>query len=395
VSSPAIHTQPTRTPVALLAAAGFASGSGMRLLDPLLPDLALSLDVSVASAAAVIAGFMLPYGIGQLAFGPLGDRVGKLRVICVALGLYGVSAAACVGARGLVALVLLRAVSGLFAGAVIPLAMAWIGDTVPYEERQGVIGHFLTGMVMAQLVTGPISGLIAEHLGWRASFLALGVVTIGIALVLGWRLGPSLWRGDGVVGRRSPGLHAYLGLLTRPGGRWLLISAFFDGACLFGGAFPFVGAYLIERFGLSAGKAGLVVAGFGLGAFVYTRFARRLVRRLGEPGLLTLGGAGLTIGLAALGAVPDWRDVALLQVMLGHTFYMFHGVLQARATEALPEARGTAVAAFAMALFLGQSAGSLAFGGLLAVTGYRGGFELAAVGVLVLTAWARISMEKA
>ncbi|MGA3397817.1 MAG: MFS transporter [Acetobacteraceae bacterium] len=394
MTPPAIPARRT-TPISLLAAAGFASGSGMRLLDPLLPALAHSLGVSVSGAAWVIAGFMLPYGVGQLAFGPLGDRLGKLRVICVALGLYGVAVVACAGAGGLAALVLLRAISGLFAGAVIPLAMAWIGDAVPYAERQVVIGRFLTGMVMAQLVTGPISGVIAERLGWRASFLVLGGVTIGVAMVLGWQLGASLWRSSGEAPGHSPGLHAYLGLLARPSGLWLLVSAFFDGACLFGGAFPFVGAYLVQDFGLSAGNAGLVVACFGLGAFVYTRFARRLLRRLGEPGLLTAGGIGLTVGLAALGVAMEWRDVALMQIMLGHTFYMFHGVLQARATEALPEARGTAVAAFAMALFLGQSTGSLAFGGLLAVTGYRRGFEVAAIGVLLLTAWARLSMQKA
>jgi MFS family permease len=81
--------------------------------------------------------------------------------------------------------------------------------------------------------------------------------------------------------------------------------------------------------------------------------------------------------------------VAAVQVVLGLGFYMFHGVLQTRATEALPEARGTAVGAFALALFLGQSAGSLAFGLGLAVIGYRGDFALAAFGVLALTVYAR------
>ena len=37
----------------------------------------------------------------------------------------------------------------LLAGAVIPLALAWIGDAVPYAERQATIGRFLTGRVMA------------------------------------------------------------------------------------------------------------------------------------------------------------------------------------------------------------------------------------------------------
>ena len=62
-----------------------------------------------------------------------------------------------------------------------------------------------------------------------------------------------------------------------------MISAFFDGLCLFGGAFPYVGAFLIQQFGLSLGIAGLVVAGFGLGAFVYTGAARHLVRHVVAP----------------------------------------------------------------------------------------------------------------
>jgi predicted MFS family arabinose efflux permease len=75
--------------------------------------------------------------------------------------------------------------------------------------------------------------------------------------------------------------------------------------------------------------------------------------------------------------------------MLGLAFYMFHGVLQVRATEALPEARGTAVGAFALALFLGQGAGSLVFGLGLAAVGYRGAFAVAGAGVLALALWAR------
>ena len=172
-------------------------------------------------------------------------------------------------------------------------------------------------------------------------------------------------------------------------GRWLLISAFFDGLCLFGGAFPYVGAFLIQEFGLTTAAAGLLVAGFGVGSFVYTRFARLLVRRLGEARLLLLGGIGLGAGVAALAWAPTWPVVAALQIFVGLMFYMFHGVLQARATEALPEARGSAVSAFALALFVGQSAGSLAFGGLLAMVGYRASFAAAGGLMLAAALWSR------
>jgi predicted MFS family arabinose efflux permease len=85
--------------------------------------------------------------------------------------------------------------------------------------------------------------------------------------------------------------------------------------------------------------------------------------------------------------------VAATQAALGLAFYMFHGVLQVRATEALPEARGTTVGGFALALFLGQGAGSLFFGLGLSVIGYRGAFAAAAAGVLALALWARHGMR--
>ncbi|MFC7539976.1 MFS transporter [Siccirubricoccus deserti] len=127
------------------------------------------------------------------------------------------------------------------------------------------------------------------------------------------------------------------------------------------------------------------MAGFGAGAFLYTRFARRLVRRFGERGLLSIGGTGLAVGLTALALAPNWWVVGLLQLGLGLMFYMFHGVLLTMASEALPEARGTAMSAFAMALFLGQGAGSLAFGLGLLVLDYRGTFIVAAIGSAALT----------
>jgi predicted MFS family arabinose efflux permease len=367
----------------LLALAGFAAGGGMRLMDPLLPLLAADFGVGVAAIAPVVAGFTLAYGAGQLVTGPLGDRFGKVWVAAVALVLYGVGLAASAVAWDLTSMVVLRTATGLVAGAVIPLAIAWIGDAVPYAERQATIGRFLTGMVMAQLLVGPVSGVMAEIAGWRASFLVLAALALAVGVLMLRRAVPE----PGAATGRGLGLSQYGVLLRAPAGRRLMGAAALDGAVLFGGAFPFIGAFLIERFGLSPGQAGLVVAGFGVGAFVYTRLAKRLVARLGEAGLTGVGGALLAVALAGLAAAPGWWVVALLQVPLGLAFYMFHGVLQARATEALPEARATAVSAFAMALFLGQSAGALAFGAVLHAGGYGAVFALAAVATAGLAAW--------
>ncbi len=377
----------TPVPIGLYALAGFCTGSGMRMLDALLPLLAADLGITVAAATGVVAAFVLPYGLVQLVAGPLGDRFGKPRVATFALLGYGIAMLASAAAPDLPALIAFRAASGLCGGAVIPLLMAHLGDSIAYEDRQAAIGRFSTGMVMAMLLGGPGSGVVGDLAGWRVPFVVLGLLALGVCLTMAARLGlAALLRPPA---RGAGGIGGYRALLMSRPGRRLVMVAFCNGVCLFGGAFPFVGAFLIQQFGRSAAEAGLIVAVFGLGALVYTRIARPLVKRFGEKRLFGAGGVGLAVGLTALTLAPSWWAIAALNLALGFCFYLFHGVLQTRATEALPAARGTAVGGFALALFLGQAAGSLLFGLVLALSDYRTAFLLAAAGVLALTitAW--------
>lgn len=368
-------------PIWLMALAAFCIGCGMRVLDPLLPMMAREFGVSLAAVAPLIGGFALAYGLGQLA-GPLGDALGKLRVAAVAIALYAGTLLGAALVPDLGSLLGVRVLSGLVAAVAIPMMMAHIGDSVPYEHRQAVLGRFLTGMVLAQLMAGPISGIVGEVAGWRASFLVLGGLAAAIALLFGVLIGPA-WRAPG-RGRQAMGLGGFLKLFGTPQGRRLMLAAAADGALLFGGAFPFIASFLIEGFGRSPAEAGIIAAGFGIGSLLYTRAAPALVRRLGEAGMVLWGGTGLAIGLVVIGFAPAWWVVAAMQMAMGLLFFMLHGVLQARATEALPEARGTAVAGFAMSLFLGQSLGAIVFGTLIAAAGFRLSFLVAALGVLAM-----------
>jgi len=374
-------------PIWLLATAAFTIGCGMRVLDPLMPMMAAEFRVGLGAVAPLISGFALAYGLSQIFAGPLGDRLGKLPVAAVAIALYSATLLGATLVQDLGALLAVRIASGFFAAPVIPLFMAHIGDAVPYAQRQATLGRFLTGMVMAQLLAGPISGVVGEMAGWRASFLVLGAMAAAIAVVFALRTGPA-WRAGG-EGERGLGAAGFLRLLGRPRSRRLMLAAAADGMLLFGGALPFVASLLIQEYGLSAASAGVIAAGFGLGSLVYTRAAPWLVNRLGEAGMVMVGGLGLCAGMVAIALAPGWWVVAAAQATLGLTFFMLHGVLQAHATEALPEARGTAVAGFALSLFLGQSIGAAIFGTLIAALGFGAAFLIAAAGVAGLAFWIR------
>ena len=108
---------PAAIPIALFALAGFTTGAGMRMLDPLLPSVAAAFGVRVAQATSLIAGFVLPYGLVQLVAGPLGDRLGKVRIASIAV-LLGASLMGVLGA--LLALPTAAAVQLIMVEVVLP-----------------------------------------------------------------------------------------------------------------------------------------------------------------------------------------------------------------------------------------------------------------------------------
>jgi hypothetical protein len=142
------HDREVRAIVPLLAIAGCASGIAQRVMDPLLPSLSTEFDAPLAAVAWVITCFSLGYAVSQLAFGPLGDRHGKLRVITTVCGASAVASLACAFAPGLPTLLAARVFAGAMAAGLIPLSMAWIGDAVPYERRQPVIARFAIGQIL-------------------------------------------------------------------------------------------------------------------------------------------------------------------------------------------------------------------------------------------------------
>jgi len=89
--------------------------------------------------------------------------------------------------------------------------------------------------------------------------------------------------------------------------------------------------------------------------------------------------------VSACAALPVMAVIVPACVLMGAGFVGCHSTLQTRATEAVPEARGTAVSFFAFSLFVGSAAGAACFGYLSGGVGYRTTFAVAGTGLLVFT----------
>ena len=340
---------------ASLSLAAFASSATLRIADSLLPDIAAEFGTTPGgAAAAVITTFTVAYGGIQIAFGPIGDRFGKVRTIAAASLLSVLAQIGCAVAGSLDQMSFARVVAGATAGGVIPLCLAWIGDVVSFENRQRVLARFLLGQILGLASGQAVGGWIGEAFGWRASFLALaGLYLIGgVAPLLALRFRPgSIGGATGPAGRIRLGA-----ALARPRVRLVLATVFLEGAAMYG-AFSYVGTDLQQRFGVSVSMAGALLTAFALGAGVYALAVGRLVAAMSRSRIAMTGALFLAAGFAALALVPSLTAALVALTAIGFGFYMLHNSLQTEATQMIPEARGTALAMFAAMLFVGQAAG--------------------------------------
>jgi len=148
------------------------------------------------------------------------------------------------------------------------------------------------------------------------------------------------------------------------------------------GRVAYVGADLNQRFGLGFAAVGLIVSTFGLGGLLYSATVQQLVNWLGQRGLAAGGGILLGIAYLTLATGAAWWLAPVAVTMIGLGFYALHNTLQTNATQMTPQARGTAVAIFSSAIYLGQSAGVSA--GAFVFDRF-GGASLFAVAAVVLT----------
>jgi predicted MFS family arabinose efflux permease len=382
---------PTRA-IVLLAGAGFVSAANLRVCDPLLPQMAGELGVSIGGAGAVVTAFALSYGLAQIVVGPLGDARGKLRLVVLGSLWAGAATLLCAAMPTLAPIVGLRFLAGVGGAAIIPLAIAWLGDVIPYERRQPILARFASGQILGVVFGQAAGGLLGELVGWRGAMTLLGVAHVCAGLLLANEMrtlqvgmpppSRARWHEAALAAR---------GILQRPWARILLGTTFFEGVLMFG-AFAFVGAHLHQRFGIGSGLVGLTIAAFGIGALLYALSASYLVARLGPARLTLVGSVLLAIGYGALALTP-WLWIAPPAVALvGLGFYMLHNTLQTEATQLAPEARGLSVSLFAIVLFTGQSVGVALAGLVIDRWGGAPIFLGAAVGMLAIIHWFRLQL---
>ena len=137
----------------------------------------------------VFSAYLLTSPVTVPIWGKLSDLFGRRPMFQIGIAIFLLGSAACGFAHSMTYLIVARAVQGIGAGALVPLAMTIIGDIFTLEERAKMQGLF-SGVWGLSSIVGPLlGGFITDQLSWRWVFyinLPVGIaaaIIIGVALV--------------------------------------------------------------------------------------------------------------------------------------------------------------------------------------------------------------------
>ena len=334
----------------LLQASTFTSNVDRFAITPLLVPIGLELQASLTAVAAVASGYFLAYGLMQPVWGIVSDRVGRVHVMRITLVGAAVAGACSVVAPNLLVLGMTRVVAGACFAGIIPTTLVYVGDVWPAATRQRPISDILTASATGIALATVGAGLVADLVGWRAVLGLTAAVAAWLAVAL--RRLPEPDRPPAVG---NP-LRSVRAVLRSHWGRLVLVIVLAEGAVVLG-----VLTYLapaVQALGMSATVAGLVAAGFGVGALACSRLVRALVTRVPRAGMAAIGGLCLVAGWAVPAVTVSVATLAVAGFAVGASWAFLHTTLQTWATEMVPDERATAVALFATSLFLGSAIGT-------------------------------------
>ena len=339
---------PTRA-IAVLALASFASAANLRVCDPLLPQIAGELGVTIGTAATVVTAFALAYGVFQVVVGPLGDARGKLKMVVLGSLWAGVATVLFAAMPTLGPLVLVRFLGGAGAAAVIPVAIAWIGDVVPYERRQPVLARFLSGQILGIVFGQAAGGLLGDLIGWRATLVVLGLVHVVAGLLL---LGEMRRLKVGLPrsGRACAGAKRGVGLRRAAAarGRASCWAARSSKASSCSAPSPTSAPSCTSASASASGWSAPCWRRSASARCSTPRRPARWCRASASPAWWRSAASLLAAGYAMLGLMPSAWLAPPAIALIGLGYYMLHNTLQTNATQMAPEARGLAVSLFAI-----------------------------------------------
>jgi DHA1 family bicyclomycin/chloramphenicol resistance-like MFS transporter len=356
--TPTIRTGASITPALLVtlallsAVAPFATD----LYLPAFPTMVTQLHTTAAGVQLTLTAFLIGLALGQLLFGPLSDRFGRIRpliagaVVCVA------ASAVTVFAPTVEILIAARFAQGFAGAAGMVIGRAIISDLATGKAAARAFSLMMIVSGIAPVVAPLAGGFLIAPIGWRGALaVILGLSTAMLLAVLAVvRETHTEHRRAALRAQRATDGSPLTSLLSRTYlGNTAAFAFAFAAMMAYISASPFVYQTMM---GLSAGEYGAM---FGMNAFTLLAVSalsaklasRHEVHHLAATGLGVVSASSIAVlTLAATGVSPGWLAIPLLTLVGG--MGLIFGNTTALALSAAPRAAGSASAVLGASQFL-------------------------------------------
>lgn len=343
MSYPKIQRWTYSVPAALLLMAPFdiLASLAMDIYLPIVPVMPEALGTSPAVIQLTLSLYMLVLGAGQIVFGPISDLVGRRPVVIAGAALFAASSLLLAASSSAPLFVALRLLQAIGASAAMVATFATVRDVYAGRPESSTIYSLLGSILSFVPALGPIAGaVIADRFGWRAIFLAIGLLSVAALLNAGMR-----WH------ETRPATTAKIALrpILTSFPFWVYTAGFSAAMGTFFVFFSTAPRILIDKAGFSSTGFSLVFATVALVMIVTARFAKRFVMRWGIAGSLSGGMALLLLGAMLLAFGELFLQPSLLS-FIAPMWIIAIGIVLATAVtangalDAFGEMAGTAVA---------------------------------------------------
>jgi predicted MFS family arabinose efflux permease len=366
---------------ALLYAVLFLMGTELYVVSPLLPEVAASLGVTIAAAATIVTAYVVVYALAGPVLGLFSDGWPRKRSAIVGSILFIIGNVGCAIAPDLGGLIVARGVTGLGAALFSPTIWACLAERTVAHRRGRAISIGASVLSLGLVFGVSLGGVLAAAAGWRAPFLAVGLLMLATTITLAGRL-------ESIPVVAPPrGLTALIRPWTSPDICLSLLAIFFLQAAQLG-AYTYMGAIYSMRFGMDVsalGRIGLLAGACAMvGSLTAGTIVDRLVQRSIPGNWVSVFAALLFIPSAVVATTTGSMWVALTSLGLYHMFgFAFNSSQQTLLSFAYPSQRATVVAWNNSMANAGTAVGTTALGfvaaGSASFAATTGGFGLAAV----------------
>ncbi|MDQ1135723.1 DHA1 family inner membrane transport protein [Microbacterium sp. SORGH_AS 1204] len=309
---------------------------------PLLVLVVRDLGVPLSAAVQLVTVYALTYAFGQPLWGLVSDRTGRKPVLLLALAGMAVGSVASTLAPDLSSLLIVRAVTGLFVGALFPTVLTLLGDRYSGPERSRQISSLQSFTAIGTTAATLTAGVIGVVAGWRTLFLIAGMGAVALFPFAGRITEPS----RGVAPRA----------IRASFGRWpvaLYLVGIVEGGVLLG-IFSYI-VPALEQAGVGVALAGVLASTYGVGIIVGAMTSRRVSARVSRTWSITIGSGLLVAAYLLAAASPTSIGLTLAAALLGLCNSLLHASLQGIATELTPTSRATTVSLFVCSVFIGSA----------------------------------------